>query len=430
MKKSFLIACFTLVGLATIAAESEQSQGNMSNPTQTESGIWAPVTLDVKPVDSVSFVFGEFQKVAFTLKNVSDWRIVVTSIQPVVNWGEEAISLFGAVYGKIDRDSEKDLYIYNMLSQRRTKQTFYEGLLLPGESVTIHHVYRPVAQKEQFRVSYCVLDKTTSNDRQATTPLAIYIPNVNTNKQRRPATSRMSFKVNTNRWSMSSLYYYPFDIKRWKALNQVGKPITRIGTDCSYRAVLIPDLHDFRKIVLSDPKKTGWSRSVQSYTKVIPISCDSDFITFETALKTVGRIIPGKRFRECKVIYCRSLSGYLVSEVGYSWILTNPNQTNVGTLLPGKLHPLLAKEIDVKGSIRVKVGDKQVGFGSDVEKADWKFWDHYPVIYGDGMYTQGEFIEITQEQLLDFLRAAYQKGFVLNRRPYYFDSAYYVLEAS
>jgi hypothetical protein len=96
----------------------------------------------------------------------------------------------------------------------------------------------------------------------------------------------------------------------------------------------------------------------------------------------------------------------------------------------GAIDLLLAKEIDQYGGIRVRIGDKQEGLGPEDRQAGWKFWDRYPVSYGDGMYTQGEFITIDKTQLLEFLTTLYQKKLRMKRQPYFFGSAYYELASN
>ncbi|MDQ7778877.1 MAG: hypothetical protein RDV41_04105, partial [Planctomycetota bacterium] len=83
--------------------------------------------------------------------------------------------------------------------------------------------------------------------------------------------------------------------------------------------------------------------------------------------------------------------------------------------------------IDGGGPIRVRVGEKQEGMGEEVKEANWKLWDTYPVSYGDGMYTRGEFITLDQGNILQFLEKAGEKGGRLTVTFYFFKSRYYEL---
>ena len=61
------------------------------------------------------------------------------------------------------------------------------------------------------------------------------------------------------------------------------------------------------------------------------------------------------------------------------------------------------------------------------QPAGWKFWNRYPVYYGDGMYTDGEFLHISKKELKDFLLDARQHKARFGIHYYFFDARYYVL---
>ena len=102
------------------------------------------------------------------------------------------------------------------------------------------------------------------------------------------------------------------------------------------------------------------------------------------------------------------------------------SQAERGALLPS-VPPELLKDIDTAGSVRVRIGDKQEGFGPERHDAGRKLWDKYPVEYGDGMYTRGEFIRIGAKDLLAFLQQVKSRAGRLTARHYYFKSRYFVL---
>jgi hypothetical protein len=87
----------------------------------------------------------------------------------------------------------------------------------------------------------------------------------------------------------------------------------------------------------------------------------------------------------------------------------------------------LFKDIDQRGSVRIRIGDKQEGFGPEEHPAERKFWDIYPVYYGDGMYTRGEFISVEKNHLLSFLQQLTEKNKTLIEHPYFFSSRYFEL---
>ena len=65
--------------------------------------------------------------------------------------------------------------------------------------------------------------------------------------------------------------------------------------------------------------------------------------------------------------------------------------------------------------------------GSKERPAGRKFWDRYPVYYGDGMYTDGEFLHVSKKELKDFLLDVRQHKAGLQTVNYFFDSRYYEL---
>jgi len=410
MKRNYYLAIILFHVLLAYSVEPDVQKIEPGSPTvQSESKPGAPVTLDVKPVNGGGFPFGDFSEVAFTVINVSDRYIVVTSIQSLSNPGEEVIALAGSIYGSVKKDSQTDAYLFNPMSQQQTKESFYDGLLLPGENISIHHPYRPVARNDQFRVSYIILDRDPSGDKPCTLP-PIYIRS-----------------AAPNQWM--SVIYIPFDGTAWELLNRDKKPIRSIGTDCSDRAVLIPGLKIVRTPETPVPPKERWYRPLLSFTQEVPISYTKPAFVLEDALDTAKRILRRDRDRDYELVYCRSLGGYLVAEATNSWILRSPKQNETGTRLAA-VDPLLAKAIDQYGGIEVRIGNKQEGGGPMVQQAGWKFWDRYPVSYGDGMYTDGEFITIEKTQLLEFLTALYHKKLQLKRHPYFFGSAYYELASN
>jgi hypothetical protein len=56
------------------------------------------------------------------------------------------------------------------------------------------------------------------------------------------------------------------------------------------------------------------------------------------------------------------------------------------------------------------------------------FRSKYPVRYGDGMYTTGEFIRVERRDLLTFLAEVAKKNGRLTEQHYYIESRYFELE--
>jgi hypothetical protein len=88
----------------------------------------------------------------------------------------------------------------------------------------------------------------------------------------------------------------------------------------------------------------------------------------------------------------------------------------------------LYKEWDEGKTVEFKVGDKQEGMGPNRKSAGWKFLDQYSVIFGDGMYTHGEFVKVSPDDAPGFWKRIHTK-FAIKRINYFFDDHYYDLES-
>jgi hypothetical protein len=88
----------------------------------------------------------------------------------------------------------------------------------------------------------------------------------------------------------------------------------------------------------------------------------------------------------------------------------------------------LYKEWDEGKTVEFKVGDKQDGMGPNRKSAGWKFLDQYPVIFGDGMYTHGEFVKVSSADAPEFWKRIHGK-FAIKKINYFFDDHYYDLES-
>jgi hypothetical protein len=88
----------------------------------------------------------------------------------------------------------------------------------------------------------------------------------------------------------------------------------------------------------------------------------------------------------------------------------------------------LYKEWDEDKTVEFKVGDKQEGTGPNRKSAGWKFLDQYPVLFGDGKYTHGEFVRISSADAPEFWKRIHGK-FAIKRINYFFDDHYYDLES-
>jgi len=160
-------------------------------------------------------------------------------------------------------------------------------------------------------------------------------------------------------------------------------------------------------------------------TASIPIHYETDIFALEIAKETASKI-SGLPITDFKVTYSSALDGYVVSEDIKSWILKNKNQSSKGQLY-NNCPASFFNEIDKKDSASIRIGNKQEGLGPEEHPAGRNFWETYPVYYGDGMYTQGEFFYINKTNLLTFMQQLTEKSLSLNQHYYYFNSRYFEL---
>ncbi len=377
-----LISCFALSLLSLFLSADEE---RISSPD-------AVLSMLVTPQQGEKFKFGELTDAEFTLKNLSKTAVLVSEIVPVTNKSEEGIILSSPVYGNVQKVEGEDAFRYFRLSQQETREPFHACMMLPGEEVAVVHTYRPVAREESFEVKYIA---GVEEDAETTHPLGkyhIYIPD----------TSRDPY--------MGIITYRPYDRARWKFIAARETVVRPPGPENPLRAVLIPDLP-------SIPDK--------SFSLQVDFALKRNAFTLESAAETAAKVT-GKEAGSLELIYCNALEGYIVNEENYAWLLTDRKQTSRGTLL-AHVPSALLKDLDKAGEVKVRVGDKQEGFGPEKRHANWLFWNKYPVFYGDGMYTHGEYISIKAEDLIGYLSAMNEKGKELKVHTYYFRSRYYVI---
>ncbi len=347
------------------------------------------LSLTLKPAGQNKFEFGQVTPAVFTLKNLSDKAIMVRVIDPITNQGEDAVVLSSSVYGSISKSKNEDAYYYNRVTQRATQMSFDAGLLLPGEEVSVSCRYRPISLSETFSVEYVSAKRKYDGSVKSLAPLIVYLPDRKGGIGARAA-------------------YRPFVAENWLEISKAAPRTGEIGPGVSQRAVLIPGL------------------AARPADVKVHVSVEFEAFFVDSARKTAARIT-GAKPGDVELAYSSSLGGYVILEKDSSWLLRNEQQRDRGNLLP-PLPPGMLKDVDAKGSVRVRVGIKQEGFGPEKHDAGWKFWDVYPVFYGDGMYTRGEFIQIGKSELLNFLLQVKAKRGRITENRYYFRSRYFVLE--
>ena len=371
-----LIVAFTLLLLPALAAES-------------------PLTLQVLPANTEAkrFTFGERAPVRFVLKNTSDRVLVVTRIESSLNPNEEPVSLVGNVPGEIRKATDRDAYIRPpAVAQVISFTPLYGGLLLPEQVLSFTAPYRPLIAADEFVISYYSADQAYKHTRESMAPLVVYSQGF-PEKEGAP-----------ERWM-----FLPFAETEW--LKHIDTEHLTSTSLLGNRAVIIG------AGIVGKPKET---KVKQSFTFADP----QPSITPENLRKVVAQVTKVDPPAIIMVAYCSTLGGFCLQEADNRWVLSRADQQDRGAPFPEWNFSLL-NDIDLNGKVLIKVGKKQLGLGPDRRDARWKLWDTYPVFYGDGMYTNGEFIEITAAQLRDFLLRMREAGGILDTEHYFINGRYY-----
>jgi hypothetical protein len=336
--------------------------------------------------------FGVVADFHLVVHNHSPNAIVVTRIAPSTA-GNEAVYLSGAVYGEVTKDVDADAYTYGSLSQQMTRFGFDAGLILPGEELLAVAPYRPVAQQDSFEIAYTMASNAFDGSAQSLQPFNVYVPLAP------PPGEQFSMLT----------HYAPFTPERWRALSAEKTPVRSLGPDNSPRAVLLPDFEAKPEVM---------------ETKVNFAYAGAPFLLEDA--RTVASRINGARDAPVELAYCTAFKGYVVFESDCSWILESPDQKKRGNLLPA-FPPVLLTDVDTLSHVQIAVGDEQVGSGPTLRESTRLFWDRFPVFYGDGMYTDGEFVHLERDEALEFLRKAQERHMALASHEYFFRSRYFVM---
>lgn len=386
-----LVRCFALCLLLAGCEEGRAPKARKADkPAAAPAKAAKPVLyLTLRPAKGKAFAFGEAGQAVFTLKNLSDRAVVVAGIRPLTNRTKESVSLAGTAYGSLGKDDKAGGYSFNAMSQRATQLPFYVGLLLPDQSVAVHCSYRPLFRTERFTVSYVAAKAKYDGSAESLAPFRVFV-----RKAQAPGGPKQ--------------VYVPFGDAAWREICK--RPFASPpGPGVGPRGVLIPNF-------------PGAGQSVEAE---VAVAFSGKAFPAEQALAAAARIDkidPGK----VKLTYSRALGGYVVMHPKAWWLLTAADQADRGKPVP-VVPPALLQDADAHKDIRVRVGDKQEGLGPDKHPAGWKLWDKYPVEYGDGMYTRGEFIRTDRAGLADFLEEVRKRGLRIKVHVYYFRSRYFVL---
>ena len=369
---------------------------------ETGAPAQAVLSLTLAPAKGLQFTFGTVAEAIFTVKNLSDKAVNVGWIVPVTNRAEETIALSGRVYGDVTKDDDADRYRFHDMNQQESRMAFHVGFLLPGQEVAVRATYRPLFATEQFLIQYFEAAQKYDGTAASLAPLKPYIPR----------------DLRADEEASQPAAYVPFDAQRWLAVCKANPTVSPPGPDAPERAVLLPGLGERARF-------EWWP--AQEVAVAMPLAIEGKAFPGEKALAAAAKIT-GAPPHDLDIAYSAALGGYAVTHGAKCWLLTSATQAEPGSpLLP--VPPELLKDVDLREDVRVQVGQKQEGFGS-VRPSGRKLWDKYAIEYGDGMYTQGEFIRIDKGNLREFLRAVQARNGRLGVLAYYFRSRYFTLSTA
>lgn len=363
------------------------------------------LSLELAPKPDAKFVFGKRDEMRFILENKSKNALVVRSITPRTTH-YDAVILSGTIYGSIQKHEIRDEWTYNGLSQQATMQSLHAGLLLPGERLTALSPYRPVARCVEFEVAYLQSEKPYDGTPESLKPFRIYVPG--------------------SRDRLDGIrQFVPFSETRWKAVSTQFAATNPLGPASSPRMVFIPN-ESFQQLLTAAPeRKPRLKEQPKSITFHLAVPLQETDFCLEEALPVAARLA-GRPAADLRAAYSSSLGQYVIFERDCSWRLASKDQQAKGELL-GPFPPSLLNALDAGQPVSVRVGEKQENGRTRVREAGYLFWDRFPVRYGDGMYTRGEFIHLGKDELLAFLKLAHGKNKVLDAHSYFFRSEYFFL---
>lgn len=358
-------------------------------------GVWAQKVkrsaLNLELTSEPELTTGSQSACTLAITNSTRYLMVVTSITFPDNERMAPISFLGTVYGGISYRKDEDAYHYNSMVQRETGVPFCYGIVFPGTTRMVSFSVLPFAAEEKLVVHYVMAQGRYYGKEPNWSPLEIYVAETNAGYAVR--------YVRAGADALDSLE---------------PEPVIPYGRNpgASGKHVIIGNLQSLKE------KRAFYTMKAR------------EGIAFakDKAQKAVERLMPGHKF---SLHYISRLSCYLVEPQdakAHCFLLESADQLAPGGPLPHEAKTVVELlENPVKAQLRV--GDKQEGIGPGGQPAGRKFFDR-EVYYGDGMYTQGEFIEVAEGDWRDILARISRQGASIRKCHYYFQSFYYEMKVA
>lgn len=115
------------------------------------------ITAAAVDADGTPFAQGHVHTLKITLTNSSKWVVVLTELEPLTNEDETGYAFQRPALGAVTV-TPKAGFAYSSSAQQQTEAIFNEGLLMPGQSVTVVKAHRVLEPVEKFRLHYTLLD--------------------------------------------------------------------------------------------------------------------------------------------------------------------------------------------------------------------------------------------------------------------------------
>lgn len=364
-----------LFGLCIPLLGQTSSPANPAPATASSPTTSAPVTLELAPEEDAKFRFGQVTDSLLTIKNTSDRAILVQALVPMVN-AEDPIEPTGRISANYEDTN-----------------IAHEAFLLPGQQVIIEAAYRPLFARERFAVVYRQAAQKYDGTAESIAPFKPFIQQLAPDGRFHTEAAYGRFSVNT-----------------WLAVCKLTKqPIKQPGPYASTRAILLPDAKSLPEAIVSEVE--------------VPIAfAGTASFLGEQALPLAAKIakVPAEKIR---LAYSKIMGGYIVYGGEKPFVLKNAAQTAPEKTLPD-VPPTLFKDCDRGQPVYVRVGTTQPE--DPEESAGWKLWGKLPVVYGDGNYLKGEFVQ-ADAALPQFLQLIGDNAATLRPVTHYFRSRSYDL---
>lgn len=402
---------------------------DMAGRPVSEPAAWSSnIGMSVKPRGEARFVHGELTACRAEFRNATGRAVIILSFEPFESMGCARIFMCGRVPGRVEKMPENSVYKYpgalrydrselnyddegrtnNINPEALTKEVFYEGFLLPGQSAAVDFYHRPLSRSEKFVVEYLVAGRDYDGTAGSLSPFSVYVPAAGVK----------------NAWN--GLLMAPFEAERWNAAYSLAQTVAPRGNYISDRAVIARG---------AEKAPVCRARIDVEYDFFRDPSVNETVFSAEMARVAAAAIDRGNR-RDVILSYSSLFNGYVVHAGDGCWILKSPEQKNRGEIRLPRTPAALFRDVDEKGFVVLKVGPPRPHEGHDALMAGWKLWGKYEVLRGGegmsgpgaGILPEGHFVRVRRANFREFIEEAGEKRCRITQKSFDSGIRYYDLE--